>query len=110
MLPAHRQRSAVIRSGCMRVRNLACTVVIAGALAGCAVGPDYFTPDAAIPVNFVTPPAGKEPASGGASPELWQWWRTLHDAKLNNLIDRAIANNLDLKIALDRLQQARLQL
>jgi NodT family efflux transporter outer membrane factor (OMF) lipoprotein len=94
----------------MRVRNLACTVAIAGALAGCAVGPDYFTPDAAIPVSFVTPPAGKEPASGGASPELWQWWRTLHDAKLNNLIDRAIANNLDLKIALDRLQQARLQL
>jgi NodT family efflux transporter outer membrane factor (OMF) lipoprotein len=94
----------------MRVRSLACSVVFAGALAGCAVGPDYLTPDVAIPPNFVAAPAGKEAQSGGASPELWRWWRTLRDPQLNRLIDRAIENNLDLKIALDRLQQARLQL
>ena len=35
---------------------------------------------------------------------------TLRDPQLNDLIDRALQNNLDLKIALDRLQQARLQL
>jgi NodT family efflux transporter outer membrane factor (OMF) lipoprotein len=84
--------------------------VFAGALAGCAVGPEYFTPDAALPANFLATPAGKEPSYGGASPDLWQWWRTLRDPQLNDLIDRAIQNNLDLKIALDRLQQARLQL
>src|SRR6202044_1657439 len=33
-----------------------------------------------------------------------------HDHQLNELIELAIQNNLDLKIALDRLQQARLQL
>jgi NodT family efflux transporter outer membrane factor (OMF) lipoprotein len=74
------------------------------------LGPEYFAPDAALPVNFVIPPATKEPQSGGASPELWQWWRTLRDPQLNRLIDLAMENNLDLKIALDRLQQARLQL
>jgi NodT family efflux transporter outer membrane factor (OMF) lipoprotein len=79
-------------------------------LAGCSLGPEYFTPDAAIPVSFTVPPAGNGPQAGGASPELWQWWRTLHDRELNGLIELAIANNLDLKIALDRLQQARLQL
>lgn len=94
----------------MRVRNLACSVVFAGALAGCAVGPEYLTPDAVLPATFVTPPAGKEASSGGASPDLWQWWRTLRDPQLNDLVDRAMENNLDLKIALDRLQQARLQL
>lgn len=94
----------------MRVRSLACSVVFAAALAGCAVGPDYFTPDAVLPATFVVPPAGKEASSGGASPDLWQWWRTLRDPQLNDLIDRALQNNLDLKIALDRLQQARLQL
>jgi NodT family efflux transporter outer membrane factor (OMF) lipoprotein len=52
----------------------------------------------------------KEPASGGASPDLWQWWLTLRDPQLNALIARTLQNNLDLKIALDRLQQARLQL
>jgi NodT family efflux transporter outer membrane factor (OMF) lipoprotein len=95
---------------CMRIRNLPCAVALAGVLTGCAVGPVYQIPDAALPAAFVTQPAGKEPASGGASPDLWQWWRTLRDPQLNGLIDRALQNNLDLKIALDRLQQARLQL
>ena len=90
----------------MRIQSLAWLLLFAGALAGCALGPEYFTPDAALPVNFVTQPAAKEQQSGGASPELWQWWRTLRDPQLNRLIDRAMANNLDLKIALDRLQQA----
>src|ERR1700722_13512230 len=80
------------------------------ALSGCAVGPEYFTPDAALPAAFVTQPASKPPASDGASPDLWQWWRTLRDPQLNDLIARALQNNLDLNIALDRLQQARLQL
>src|SRR5580692_6062347 len=94
----------------MRVRNPGCAVVLAGLLAGCAVGPDYQTPDGALPVAFLSQPAIKQPATGGASPDLWQWWRTLHDPQLNALIERALRNNLDLKIALDRLQQARLQL
>ena len=94
----------------MRIRSLACLVAFAGTLAGCAVGPEYLTPDAALPASFLATPAGKEPSSGGPSPDLWQWWRTLRDPQLNDLIDRAMQNNLDLKIALDRLQQARLQL
>ncbi len=94
----------------MRIQSLACVVVCAGALAGCALGPEYFTPDAATPASFTVPPAGYGPQSGGAKADLWQWWRTLHDRQLNELIDLAIENNIDLKIALDRLQQARLQL
>src|SRR5580704_7485215 len=90
----------------MRLSSLA----IAFALSGCAVGPEYFTPDAVLPASFTVPPASNEPASGGASRDQWQWWRTLRDPQLNDLIDRALQNNLDLKIALDRLQQARLQL
>jgi NodT family efflux transporter outer membrane factor (OMF) lipoprotein len=87
--------------GWICLSSLAATVV----LSGCAVGPEYFTPDAVLPATFLA-----QPGSGGASPELWQWWRTLRDPQLNALIDRALQNNLDLKIALDRLQQARLQL
>jgi NodT family efflux transporter outer membrane factor (OMF) lipoprotein len=94
----------------MRVRNPGFAVVLAGLLAGCAVGPDYQTPDGALPAAFLRQPSIREPATGGASPDLWQWWRTLHDPQLNALIARALENNLDLKIALDRLQQARLQL
>ena len=86
------------------------SLAVAFALSGCAVGPEYLTPDAVLPAGFLAQPASKEPASGGASPDLWQWWRTLRDPQLNDLIARALENNLDLKIALDRLQQARLQL
>ena len=92
----------------MRIQGLACVIVCAGALAGCSLGPEYFTPDAAIPASFTVPPAGNGPQSAGSEP--WQWWRTLHDPQLNGLIDRALQNSLDLQIALDRLQQARLQL
>jgi NodT family efflux transporter outer membrane factor (OMF) lipoprotein len=84
------------------------SLVLAASLAGCAVGPEYFTPDAALPVNFAMPPAGKDSSSGGASPD--QWWRSLRDPLLNELIGEALQNNIDIKIALDRLQQARLQL
>ena len=86
------------------------SLAVAFALSGCAVGPEYLTPDAVLPAGFLAQPASKEPARGGASPDLWQWWRTLRDPQLNDLIARALENNLDLKIALDRLQQARLQL
>ncbi|HZE51785.1 MAG TPA: TolC family protein, partial [Bradyrhizobium sp.] len=92
--------------GWMGLSLLAATV----ALNGCAVGPEYFTPDAALPATFVAQPASKPPASDSASPDLWQWWRTLRDPQLDDLIARALQNNLDLNIALDRLQQARLQL
>ena len=39
--------------------------------------------------------------------ELATWWRALGDTELDSLVDRAIKSNLDLSIALDRLQQAR---
>jgi NodT family efflux transporter outer membrane factor (OMF) lipoprotein len=38
---------------------------------------------------------------------LATWWRALNDEKLNSLVDRAVRSNLDIQIALDRLQQAR---
>ena len=40
-------------------------------------------------------------------PDLATWWRALNDEELDSLVDRAVKSNLDLKIALDRLQQAR---
>jgi len=39
--------------------------------------------------------------------DLAAWWRALNDEELNSLVDRAVKSNLDLEIALDRLQQAR---
>ena len=55
----------------MRIPSLVCLITCAGALAGCALGPQYFTPDTALPVNFVTPPAGNGP--GGATRAQCVW-------------------------------------
>src|SRR5208282_2856944 len=42
-----------------------------------------------------------------ASADLTQWWRSLRDPELNSLEDRALLANLDLEIALNRIQEAR---
>jgi NodT family efflux transporter outer membrane factor (OMF) lipoprotein len=73
-----------------------------GGLTACAVGPHYRTPPPDVPAAF----EGKvEPNS--TSPDLAVWWRALNDPELDSLVDRAVKSNLDLQIALDRLQQAR---
>ena len=81
---------------------------IAGALAGCSVGPDYSLPPFLTPAAFVAQSAEKTaqpPPSAGA--DLAQWWRSLRDKELDSLVAQALASNLDLEIALDRLQAAR---
>lgn len=72
-------------------------------LAGCRVGPDYVPPK-------VDTPAGFSPESGAAAAgpaELKQWWTTLGDPALDQLIQQAVAQNLDLRIAAARIAEAR---
>jgi len=80
-------------------------------LAGCAVGPNYHTPDTKMPGNYsavTSAPNPNPPASPPAPPtDLAQWWKSFNDPTLNQLVERAIQTNPDIEIALDRLQQAR---
>ncbi|MGA2793433.1 MAG: efflux transporter outer membrane subunit [Roseiarcus sp.] len=86
-------------------------LAMVGALAGCAVGPDYHTPFFAVPGGFLAQSSEKAPQSADpTSVDLTQWWRSLHDRELESLIARALRSNLDLEIALDRLQEVRTQL
>jgi NodT family efflux transporter outer membrane factor (OMF) lipoprotein len=83
-------------------------LVIAVTLGGCAVGPDYQMPSTFLPSEYL--PQVRERATRSteaASTDLTQWWRVLQDRELNSLVARARESNLDLAIALDRLQQAR---
>jgi NodT family efflux transporter outer membrane factor (OMF) lipoprotein len=78
------------------------------AVAGCAVGPDYLPPDAAMPASFLAQ-RGRDASSSAssASADLTQWWRMLHDRELDSLVARALESNLDLEVALTRVQAAR---
>lgn len=81
------------------------------ALSACAAGPRYRTPKPDAPALFTAqanpPNASTSNAASVAPVELSTWWRSLNDAELNSLVDRAVKSNLDVEIALDRLQQAR---
>jgi len=71
---------------------------------GCAVGPNYKRPQVAVPTQWTVPPA----RGTSAKPiERDDWWASFQDAELNSLIERAVAQNLDLKLALERVQEAR---
>ncbi len=89
------------------------------ALIGCqAVGPNYRQPDTTTPATY-SELAGAAAASTAASrpsvvtdrsPQFTQWWSTFNDPELNSLIDRAAQSNLDLRLAGQRVLQARAQL
>jgi NodT family efflux transporter outer membrane factor (OMF) lipoprotein len=86
-------------------------VALLAGLTGCAAGPNYHVPKSDMPTAFAATVGVNSAASGAASTsaavDLATWWRALNDGELNSLVDRAIKSNLDLQIALDRLQQAR---
>jgi NodT family efflux transporter outer membrane factor (OMF) lipoprotein len=79
---------------------------VAACVGACAVGPNYLTPSVAVPDTFSAGEPGaaaREPASAASG----QWWQTFGDAELDSLVDRAIRANLDIIIALNRVQEAR---
>lgn len=70
-------------------------------LAACAtVGPDYKRPEIALPQNYSLGEAEK----GENLPA--NWWTLYGDAKLDELVAAAQANNADLRIAAARVQEA----
>jgi NodT family efflux transporter outer membrane factor (OMF) lipoprotein len=91
---------------------LSLRLLIVGWIAGltaCAVGPNYRAPKPDLPPAFASRGSANSAAaaSQAGAPDLATWWRSLNDEELNSLVDRAVKSNLDLGLALDRLQQAR---
>jgi NodT family efflux transporter outer membrane factor (OMF) lipoprotein len=83
-------------------RRLAVVLVIG--VQGCAVGPDYRYPELTMPDAW----AQRDQVGVTSAPaDLAGWWRRFGDPVLDTLIDRAIAKNLDLKIALANVREAR---
>ncbi len=72
-------------------------------LAACMVGPDYKQPQMRVSQKFAN-----EYEKGLSTGEVeTSWWRGFNDERLNRLIDLAIADNHDLRIATARLRQSR---
>jgi multidrug efflux system outer membrane protein len=71
-------------------------------LGACAVGPDYRAPD-----TNATPFVAAQAAQVDEQPFEAAWWEQFQDPVLDDLIARALAADLDLKIALARVEEAR---
>src|SRR3984893_6266542 len=82
----------------------------AAGLSACSVGPDFKLPETGLPKSYIASMNTSKavPASElAASVNLTQWWRSFRDPQMVSLVQRAIAANPDIAIALARLQQAR---
>ena len=76
--------------------------------AGCYVGPDYKPVEMSVPSEWPSVEGREDSIEPAAEADaLAQWWTTLDDPVLSDLIKRTITNNKDLKIALTRIRQAR---
>jgi len=88
------------------VRHTAIVTALAAAasvaIAGCAVGPDYHRPDPA-PVLARNLNAQQFTSALPAA----QWWQQVDDPELASLEQRALAGDLDLQVALQRVRAAR---
>ncbi|MHC1481195.1 efflux transporter outer membrane subunit [Frateuria aurantia] len=85
--------------------------VLAVALAGCTVGPDYRGAPAVARPALQASLYVRSPSQGVRSgPAPSRWWLALNDPQLNALIDAAFAHSPDLQQASDRVLESRAQL
>jgi outer membrane protein, multidrug efflux system len=83
-------------------------ILIAGLSTGCAVGPNYRRPAAAVPPSFRAS-APLPPAQAASIADL-KWFEIFKDEELQELIRTALERNYDLRDAVARVEEARASL
>jgi multidrug efflux system outer membrane protein len=96
------------------VRSAMAAATLVGVLAACAVGPNYKPPDEVVPAQYAgTSGAGTagSVATGAAQTDvaLARWWTGFDDPTLDDLVARALRDNLDVQAAASRMREARQQ-
>lgn len=92
--------------------RIALTAALLAMLSGCTVGPNHKPPRAATPDAYHALGTSKEPnalstAVAGETASISTWWKQFKDPMLDALVTRAVEGNHDLKIARERIIQAR---
>ena len=86
------------------MKKLLVPCLLGALLAGCAVGPNYKQPTVAVPEQFREV---QGPPAPGASLADLPWWELFGDPALKSLIDEALRNGYDARIAAFRVDEAR---
>lgn len=72
-------------------------------LCGCLVGPNYHRPAVNLPTGFPGAPATQQSIADQ------KWFNLFHDATLNQFVQTALKQNFDVRIAAERVLEARAQ-
>jgi NodT family efflux transporter outer membrane factor (OMF) lipoprotein len=70
-------------------------------VSGCMVGPKYHQPKVKLPDKF------SEQQQAQTVADLKRWWTFFDDSCLNDLIGKALKNNYDLRIAIEKIKELR---
>lgn len=90
------------------MRRLASVVAITALSAGCTMGPHYVRPSIDVPAAYREPvPAAGEDAASAAGLADTAWVELFHDDALTSLVKTALTRNADVRIAAERVLQAR---
>jgi multidrug efflux system outer membrane protein len=84
-----------------------CILFVIAIACGCEVGPDYHAPNPPMQAQWEPPPTTQGSTTVSEPIQIERWWKTFNDPTLDNLIQRAVATNLDLEAATERVRQAR---
>jgi multidrug efflux system outer membrane protein len=107
-------------------KRTALSVCLAGVLAGCSLTPDYHRPESPVPQEWTEQPrvemgksagqmtlssqAASAVAPAAAVPAADIGWREFfHDPRLQELIELALVNNRNLRVAVENVEAARAQ-
>jgi multidrug efflux system outer membrane protein len=88
-----------------RSLSLFLSLAIALLFAACAAGPDYVRPTVESPVSWSDTTVTKDSTIANI-----EWWKVFQDTVLQQLVDTALVNNKDLKIATERIVEAQASL
>ena len=75
-------------------------------LAGCTVGPNFESPEIAEAPRRTSPEAASVPSRAVVGEIDQAWWKSFRDPQLSSLVERLVAQNLDLKTAAERVVQS----
>jgi len=94
----------------MKCRDIIAVVSVAALLASCSLMPAYERPAAPVASSYPTGPAYKPEPTNGTLPAVDIGWRDfLTDARLQRLVDIALASNRDLRVSILNIAQAQAQ-
>jgi NodT family efflux transporter outer membrane factor (OMF) lipoprotein len=75
-------------------------------LTGCTVGPDYQRPEIKEAPRRSAPDGGSVASRTVEGAVDITWWKSFRDSQLSSLVERLVAQNLDLKTAAERVVQS----